>query len=183
MEEIQKTFRQGNKIRRSKSACIGSILLIVSAFLPSLDVLSKWLIPGMAEARDSRGVLLTVNIWLATLYIAPVIIIIANYFRPNPRLYFFPLLMFFYAGAVYFSPVIGYEVNYLQLNSWLFFVASFVGAFCFMYLLKYIRRIILLEDDNEAFHKDVIDGVQRLVEENNQLRNKLNQETKRYEGS
>ena len=183
MEETQKMFHRENKIKKSKSTYIGSILLIVSAFLPSLDVLSKLVIPGMAEARDSRGVLLTVNIWLATLYIAPVVIIIANYFKPNPRLYFLPLLMFSYAGAVYFSPVIGNEVNYLQLNSWLFFVISFVGSLCFMYVLKYVRRITLLEDSEVELHEDYMNEVRNLIQENKQLRNKLNQETKGYERS
>jgi|GEM_PF-3855670 len=137
----------------------------------------------MAEARDSRGVLITVDIWLSSLYIAPVLIIIANYFRPNPRLYFFPLLMFFYAGAVYFSPVIGNEVNYLQLNSWLFFLASFFGSICFMYMLKHVRRITLLEDNDSKFYEDIEDGVERLIEENKLLKEKLNQETNRYERS
>ncbi len=178
MEEIQKTFRQGSKIKKSKLTYIGSILLIVSAFLPSLDVLSKWLIPGMEEARDSRGVLLTVNIWLATLYIAPVVIIVANYFKPNPWLNFFPLLMFFYAGAVYFSPVIGYEVNYLAQNSWLFFIISFFGALCFMYLLKYVRRVTLLEEEENLLNDEIADEFSRLNSEINDLKNKLNQETK-----
>lgn len=178
MEEIQKTFRQGSKIKKSKLTYIGSVLLIVSAFLPSLDVLSKWLIPGMAEARDSRGVLMTVNIWLATLYIAPVVIIVANYFKPNPWLNFFPLLMFFYAGAVYFSPVIGYEVNYLAQNSWLFFVISLFGALCFMYLLKYVRRITLLEEEESLLNDEIEAEFNRLTSEINELKNKLNQETK-----
>ncbi|MGU3377392.1 hypothetical protein [Chryseobacterium sp. M5A1_1a] len=135
----------------------------------------------MEEARDSRGVLMTVNLWLATLYLAPVLIIVANYFKPNPRLYFFPLSMFIYAGAVYFSPVIGYEVNYLELNSWLFFIISIIGAFSFMYVLRYIRRITLIEDSSNEFNCDVREEFEKISEENNYLRNKLNQEAKRYE--
>jgi len=166
-------FRQGNKIKQSKSAYIGSVLLIVSAFLPSLDVLSKWLIPGMNEARDSRGVLMTVNIWLATLYLSPVILIIATYFRPNPKLYFFPLCMFLYAGAVYFSPIIGKEVNYLQLNSWLFFVISVFSALCFMYTLRYVRMLTLVETSESDFHEDVKEKFDMLTAENDRLKNKI----------
>lgn len=132
----------------------------------------------MEEARDSRGVLMTVNIWLATLYIAPVVIIVANYFKPNPWFYFFPLFMFFYAGAVYFSPVIGYEVNYLSQNSWLFFVISFFGAICFMYLLMYVRRINLLEDEEGLLNEEIQNEFKRLNTEISTLKNKLNQETK-----
>lgn len=135
----------------------------------------------MEQARDSRGVLMTVNIWLATLYLSPVIIIVANFFKPNPKIYFFPLCMFLYAGAVYFSPVIGYEVNYLQLNSWLFFTVSVFGSICFMYALKYIRRLTLVENSDENIYHDFTTEFNKLTEENNYLKNKLNQETKRYE--
>lgn len=169
-EETQKMFRQGNNLKKSKSTYIGSMLLLVSAFLPSLDVLSKWIIPGMEDMKDSRGVLLTVDIWLATLYFSPVLIILATVLRPNPRLYFFPLCMFLYAGAVYFSPVFGNEVNYLKLNSWLFFVISFIGALCFMYLLKYVRRIVLVENSEDNFNIDIQEEMERLSEENNKLK-------------
>ncbi|WP_223559564.1 hypothetical protein [Chryseobacterium lathyri] len=127
----------------------------------------------MEDARDSRGVLMTVNIWLATLYIAPVILITATYFKPNPRLYFFPLSMFLYAGAVYFSPIIGKEVNYLQLNSWLFFVISVVGTLCFMYVLRYVRLLTIVENAENIFQEDVKDRFDKLANENSQLKNKI----------
>ena len=182
-EEIQKTYHQESKIKKSRSALIGSILLIISALLPCIDVIVGRFIPGMKDLKDSEGVLVTVDIWLATLYISPAIIILASSFKPNPKLYFLPLFMFFYSGVVYFSPILGKEVDFLKFNSWLAFVISLVGALAFMYTIKYVRLINLSEIAHDNFYYDVKNEFEKLQQENTELKTKLELLQKEYEES
>lgn len=172
-EEIQKTFHQEGKIKNSKSALIGSVLLIVSALLPCLDIIIGWIYPEIKDAKDSTGVKITVDIWLATLYIAPVFIITAVNFKPNPKFYFFPLFMFCYTGLVYFSPVLGYRVDFLKINSSLTAFGSAMAVLAFMYLLKYIRRIAMSEEASEDFYLDIKEEFEKLNQENDKLKTKL----------
>ena len=174
MKETQKTFLQESKIRKSKSAKIGSVLLIVSAILPCIDVIFKRYIPGMDTMRDSQGVLVTVDIWLITLFFSPSLIITATWFRPNPKLYFFPLLTSFYSTAVYVSPLIGKKVDFLKVNSWTFFLFSFIGVLLYMWLLKYIKWLRLEEKANDNFQSDLIEELKALKEENIKLKSEIN---------
>ncbi|SHF16518.1 hypothetical protein [Chryseobacterium vrystaatense] len=128
--------------------------------------------------KDSTGVKITVDIWLATLYIAPVFIIAAVTFKPNPKFYFFPLFMFCYTGLVYFSPIIGYKVDFFKTNSLLTAVACIIAVMAFMYLLKYIRRITLYEDSENDFHMDAKEEFEKLIQENHELKTKLKSENK-----
>ncbi|CAD0220428.1 hypothetical protein [Chryseobacterium sp. JV274] len=175
MKEIQKTFLQENKIKKSKSAKIGSVLLIVSAILPCIDVVFKRYVPGMDTLKDSQGVLVTVDIWLVTLFISPALILLAVSFRPNPKLYFFPLLTSFYSGTVYFSPILGGKVDFLKVNSWTFFIVSAAGALLYMWLLKYIRWLRLDENASDHFKNDLKEEIKRLKQENEQLKSNKHQ--------
>ncbi|WPO89923.1 hypothetical protein [Chryseobacterium sp. HR92] len=132
----------------------------------------------MDTLKDSQGVLVTVDIWLVTLFISPALILLAISFKPNPKLYFFPLLTSFYSGTVYFSPIIGNKVDFLKVNSWTFFTVSVIGTILYMWLLKYIRRVRLEEGASDNFQKDLIEEIEKLSAENDRLKNKLNQETK-----
>lgn len=175
MKVTQKTYLQENRIKNSNSAKIGSVLLIVSAILPCIDVIFKRYVPGMDTLTDSQGVLITVDIWLVTLFFSPAVIILAMSFKPNPKMYFFPLLTSFYSTAVYFSPMLGKKVDFLTVNSWTFFVVAVVGALLYMWLLKYIRLLRLEERAHVDFQTDLIDELKKTKEENKRLKETLNQ--------
>lgn len=174
MEVTQKIFRrEDNKLKKSKTSLIGSILLVISALLPCLDVLLKWIFPSIITMRDSTDVLITVNIWLATLYLAPTVILIAVSFKPNPNLYILPITMYFYSGMVYFAPTWGYTVNFLKFNSIITAIYSILAALAVLLITRYVKRLALNEKSNEDFYDDVREEFQKLQEENDELKSKI----------
>ncbi|MGE8528465.1 hypothetical protein [Chryseobacterium rhizosphaerae] len=173
MEEIQKTYRQENKIRKTESTYIGSILLIVSAFLPCLDRILVWIWPILDESRDTRGVPISTDIWIASVYLAPVFIIIAAFFRPNYKIYTFPLVIFFYSAVVYYAPIFGYDVKFLRWNSWLALLASIIAGVCLYFVLKHVRWVELEENASDDFYDDVLEKFEKLNEENKNLRSQI----------
>lgn len=184
MEEIQKTYHQDGKLKKSKSTHIGSILLIISALLPCLDVILKLIFPSLATLRDSTGVLVTVNIWLGNLYFAPTLILIAVSFKPNKNLYILPIIINFYSGMIYFAPTWGYKVDFFRANSIITGLYSILAAIAIMFLTRYIRRLVLQENKNEEFYDDAREEFRRLQNENNELRSKLKQrDNDNHEGS
>lgn len=181
MEEIPKAFHQDAKIKKSKTTIIGSILLTISALLPCLDVFLKWFFPSIIEMKDSTGVLITTNIWLATLYISPSIIILATQFKPNPRLYFFPLAIFFYTGLIYFAPTFGFKIDFLLFNSITTAIISILAGLAQVFLLKYVRRITLEESIHTDFISDVKLEFEKLKQENTFLKEKILTQNGKYE--
>lgn len=132
----------------------------------------------MAEMKDSRGVFVTVDIWLTTLYLSPAILILATTLKPHPKLYFFPLFTFFYTAFVYFSPLLGYNVDFLKFNSWMAIVAAVISSILYMFLLKYIRLHTLEEDSNFDMIQDMKEEYDKLRLENQELKLNINSQIK-----
>jgi membrane protein implicated in regulation of membrane protease activity len=132
----------------------------------------------MKEIRDSQGVLVTVDIWLTTLYLSPAILILATTLKPHPKLYFFPLFTFFYTAFVYFAPLLGYKVDFLRFNSWMAIVAAIISAVLYMLLLRYVRYHTLEENSNDLMLQDMKQEYDKLRKENHELKIKLNTPSK-----
>lgn len=178
MAETQKMFPQDDKLRKSKTTTIGSVLIIISALLPCLDVFTKWIYPAIITMKDSTGTLFTIHIWLGSLYCAPLLIIIAVSFKPNPKLYLLPIFMYFYSAMIYFAPTFGYHVNFLKFNSILTAVCSLFAGIAVMFIIRYIRRLVLEESTNDEFLEDVKAEFQRLKNENNSLKDQIKTQEK-----
>lgn len=127
----------------------------------------------MKEMKDSAGVLVTVDIWLTTLYLSPAILILATTLKPHPKLYFFPLFTFFYTAFVYFAPLLGFKIDFLRFNSWMAIVAAVITAILYMMLLKYVRFHTLEENSNYDMFKDMKEQYDELRRENQELKTKL----------
>lgn len=175
---IQKTYLQENRFKKSKTTLYGSILLLISAFLPCIDVVLKFVFPSMKDMKDSAGVFVTVDIWLTTLYLSPAILILATTLKPHPKLYFFPLFTFFYTAFVYFAPLLGFQIDFLRFNSWMAIIAAIISAILYMMLLKYIRFHTLEENSNDDMLKDMKEEYDKLRKENQELKLKLNTQIK-----
>lgn len=132
----------------------------------------------MKEMKDSAGVLLTVDIWLTTLYLSPAILILATTLRPHPKLYFFPLFTFFYTAFVYFAPILGYKVDFLRFNSWMAVIAAIASAILYMILLKYVRFYTLAEDNNDNMLEDLKLQYYKVKNENSELKLKIQTQDK-----
>lgn len=127
----------------------------------------------MKEMKDSAGVLVTVDIWLTTLYLSPAILILATTLKPHPKLYFFPLFTFFYTAFVYFAPLLGFKIDFLRFNSWMAIIAAVIAAMLYMMLLKYVRFHTLEENSNYDMFKDMKEQYDELRRENQELKTKL----------
>lgn len=183
MVETRKTSLRGDrKLKKSKTTYIGSILIVVSALLPCLDVVLKWIFPSLWTLRDSTDTLISTNIWLGTLYVAPTIILIAVNFKPNPKLYVLPITMYFYTGMVYYAPILGFKINFLRINSFIAGIYSVLAAMAVMFIIRYIKRLVLDEETNEEFYNDTREEFKILQDEIDELKLKLKtQEKKNYE--
>lgn len=124
MEEIRKQFYRlrDRFIKLSNLTYLSSILLIISGLLPFLDVFLVWRFPNLQTARDIRGALLRDDIWLATLYFSPALIIIAAQFKPYVYAYHFPLFAYTYTGIMYFAPYLGFDMEPSWGNRILIFI-------------------------------------------------------------
>lgn len=174
----QSIYHQENKIKKSSSTFIGSALVIMSAVLPCLDRILVWTFPNLDIWTDSRGVLLSTNIWIASVYLSPVFIITSFFFQTNKKIYFFPLFIFFYSAIVYYAPIFNYHIKFLAFNSWLALIVSIVAAFLFIWLFGILKWIKLEEISNDDMLNDMKFEYDKLREENRQLKTKLNEITK-----
>lgn len=182
-EEILKTYPQENKIKKSNSSLIGSSLLILATILPCLDRILCWIWPSLDINLDSRGTIISVNIWQGCLYTSAVLIAVAAFFKPNMKIYYFPIVINAYSAIVYFAPIFGYNVKFLALNSWLAAIISLATTIPIMWMLQYIKALTIVEDNNSIFYQDVKDEFEKLNLENNTLKNKLKSLDKHHDNS
>ncbi len=181
-EEIQKDYRQENKIKNSNSSLIGSSLLIMATILPCVDRIMCWIWPSLDVIQDSRGVVLSINIWQGCLYMSSVFIALAAFFNPSKKLYYLPIAINAYSAIVYFAPIFGIQVRFLALNSWLAAVISIAITYPIMLMLKHVRYLNLEERAKDEFQSDLIEEIKKLNQENiklkHQIRSTINHEEK-----
>lgn len=174
MKEVtQKIYRQDGNITNTKSTLIGSSLVIVAAILPALDRILVWIWPALDTIRDLRGVKISVDIWQGSLYAAPVCIAIAAFYRPHKKLYYFPITMSAYGSIIYFAPIFGYDVHFMEWNSWLAGLISMVATLPIMKMLQNVKYLSLVETSDDDFYDDVLEKMEELHSENEELKQKL----------
>lgn len=173
MEEIQKTYRQGNKIKNSNSSLIGSSLLIMATILPCLDRILCWIWPSLDVDVDSRGTIISVNIWQGCLYLSSVFIACSVFFKTSQKLYYYPIAINAYSAIVYFSPVFGFKVKFLELNSWLAAIISIIITYPIMLMLNHFSLLSLEEKAEVNFQEDLKIEIKKLNLENKKLKHQL----------
>lgn len=173
-EEIQKAYRQEDKFKKSKASLIGSSLVIMATILPCIDRILCWIWPSLDSLTDSRGVVLSINIWQGCLYASSVLLAASAFFKPNFKLYYYPIAINAYSSIVYFSPIFGYKIKFLQLNSLLAGVVSLIISYPIFYMLKHVRLLTLQEKATDDFQADLIHEIKKLNSENKKLKSDLN---------
>ena len=101
MEEIQQQLhhRKGNKLIIWKIT--GSILVILSGFLPFLDNIIVWLNPPFAEYQNTIGGYLRNDYWLLSLYYTTVAVIVGHFMKAYQLTFYFPLFASVYCSTMY----------------------------------------------------------------------------------
>lgn len=179
-EAIQKDYRQENNLKNSKSSLIGSSLLIVATILPCIDRILCWIWPSLDVLTDSRGVVLSINIWQGCLYTSSAFIAMSAFFKISKKLYYYPIAINAYSAIVYFSPIFGFKVKFLELNSWLAALISIAITYPIMLMLKHIKYLNLEEKAENDFQSDLIHEIKKLNQENIKLKHQI-RSTKNHE--
>ncbi|WP_126654072.1 hypothetical protein [Chryseobacterium aureum] len=102
MEEIQQQSprRRGrNKFLIWKT--IGSIIVILSGFLPFLDNIIVWKNPAFATYHNTIGGMLRNDYWLLSLYYTTLAVIIGQFINAYKLTFFFPLFATIYCSSLY----------------------------------------------------------------------------------
>ncbi|WP_433987321.1 hypothetical protein [Chryseobacterium sp. RRHN12] len=113
MEETQKTFlsRLGGKHRLTYLKLAGSIIVILSGFVPFTDNIWSWIDPGFNTMLDGRGVKLRSDIWIESLYVAILMCCIGRYMRAYSHCYILPIYASLYSLTMYELMRFGYEID------------------------------------------------------------------------
>ncbi|MCE4064296.1 hypothetical protein LXM63_04265 [Chryseobacterium gleum] len=138
-----------------------------------MDRILCWIWPSLDIITDSRGVVLSINIWQGCLYTSSVFIAMAPFFNVSKKLYYYPIAINAYSAIVYFAPIFGYNVKFLELNSWLAAIISIAITYPIMLMLKHMRYLSLEEKATGDFQDDLIDKIKKLDQENKKLKQQI----------
>lgn len=102
MEEIQlQSRRQRGKNSLILWKIIGSIIVILSGFLPFLDNIIVWYNPDFANYQNTIGGLLRNDYWLLSIYYTTPVVIIGQFMKAYKLTFFFPLFASIYCSSLY----------------------------------------------------------------------------------
>lgn len=146
-EEIQKTFlyRLGGKHGLTYMKILGSILVLISGFLPFLDNLLVWIFPGFDKLLDIRGVPLRTDIWLNSLYVSLVLSSIGGMMKAFWPTFFIPIYAGCYSALMYELMRQGIEID-PDWSHRLGFLLMLVPLFYILYRLQRYIKAMMLRD-------------------------------------
>lgn len=102
MEEIQlQSPHQRGKNSFILWKIIGSIIVILSGFLPFLDNIIVWYNPDFAKYQNTIGGLLRNDYWLLSIYYTTPVVIIGQFMKAYKLTFFFPLFASIYCSSLY----------------------------------------------------------------------------------
>lgn len=125
MEETQRTFlsRLGDsrailyiRLKLSKHKLtflktIGSVIVILSGFVPFTDNLWSWYDPAFDLMLDGRGVKLRSDVWIESLYVTIILCSVGRFMRAYHLCYFLPIYASLYSLMMYELMRYGIELN------------------------------------------------------------------------
>ncbi|WP_430827248.1 hypothetical protein [Chryseobacterium indologenes] len=143
MEETQKTYlsRLGGKHRLTYLKLAGSIIVILSGFIPFADNIISWAHPEFDKMLDARGVLLRSDIWIESLYLSIVLCSIGRIMRAYNLCYYFPIYAACYSLVMYELMRFGYEINPDWSHRIGFLMMLIPGFYVIFRLNKYIKKL------------------------------------------
>ncbi|WP_144428853.1 hypothetical protein [Chryseobacterium sp. StRB126] len=102
MEETpQQLHRRTDKSKLTFWKIVGSILVIISGFLPFLDNIIVIFNPAFAGYQNTIGGYLRNDYWLLSLYYTTIIVIIGKFMKAYELLFYFPLFASIYCSSLY----------------------------------------------------------------------------------
>ncbi|MEN5306771.1 hypothetical protein ABE425_04605 [Chryseobacterium cucumeris] len=102
MEETQlQSRRQRGRNKFLQWKIIGSIIVILSGFLPFLDNIIVWFNPEFANYQNTIGGYLRNDYWLLSLYYTTTSVIIGQFMKAYKLTFFFPFFASIYCSSLY----------------------------------------------------------------------------------
>lgn len=102
MEEIQQqSHRQKGNNKYLIWKIIGSIIVILSGFLPFLDNIIVWINPAFATYENTIGGYLRNDYWLLSIYYTTLSVLIGQFMNAYKLTFFFPLFATIYCSSLY----------------------------------------------------------------------------------
>ncbi|MFP3835399.1 hypothetical protein [Chryseobacterium sp. SIMBA_028] len=89
----------------------GSIIVILSGFIPFTDNLWSWYDPAFDLMLDGRGVKLRSDIWIESLYVTIILCSVGRFMRAYHMCYFLPIYASLYSLAMYELMRYGFEID------------------------------------------------------------------------
>lgn len=157
MEEIQKTYlsRLGGKHRLTYLKLTGSIIVILSGFVPFADNIWSWLDPAFNTMLDGRGVKLRSDIWIESLYLSIILCSIGRIMRAYNLCYYFPIYASLYSLAMYELMRFGYDIDPDWWHRLGFLIMLIPGFYIIFRLNQYVKKLkfrdIVIVDSIEEY--------------------------------
>ncbi|MGU3377295.1 hypothetical protein [Chryseobacterium sp. M5A1_1a] len=137
------------KLRRHKLTylkLIGSIIVILSGFVPFTDNIWSWIDPKFNSMLDSRGVLLRSDVWIESLYVTIVLCSIGRYMQAYSHCYLLPIYASLYSLTMYELMRYGYKID----PDWWHRLGFIIMLIPFIYIVfrlhGYIKKLIFREN-------------------------------------
>ncbi|MEJ5105554.1 hypothetical protein [Chryseobacterium sp. MYb328] len=148
MEEIlQQLRRHTDKSKLTYLKIIGSILVIVSGFLPFLDNIIVWFNPPFAYYQNTIGGYLRNDYWLLSLYYTTFAVIIGKFMKAYGLLFYFPLFASIYCSSLYVCQfVLGIKFEPEWPHRIGLIIMMIPGAYVLYRFVNHIQNLIL-EDE------------------------------------
>ncbi|WP_209785435.1 hypothetical protein [Chryseobacterium sp. PvR013] len=125
---------------------LGSVIVILSGFVPFTDNIWSWIDPSFNDMLDGRGVKLRSDIWIESLYVAIALCCLGRYMRAYIHCYILPIYASLYSLTMYELMRFGYEID----PDWwhrLGFLIMLIPVFYVIYRLnEHIKDLIRLDE-------------------------------------
>ncbi|MGH1520587.1 hypothetical protein [Chryseobacterium sp. JK1] len=148
MEEIrQQLHRQKGKNKLIIWKITGSILVIVSGFLPFLDNIIVWFNPSFANYQNTIGGYLRNDYWLLSLYYTTIAVIIGKFMKAYHLTFYFPLFASIYCSTMYvlmFVLGIKFEPEWPHRIGLILMMIP--GAYVLFRFVNHVKNLILADE-------------------------------------
>jgi hypothetical protein len=125
---------------------IGSILVIISGFIPFLDNIISWIYPAFDKMLDARGVLLRSDIWIESIYASIILVSIGGIMQSYKLAYFFPIYAATYSLVMYELMRYGFEINPDWYHRIGFLFMLIPGFYIIHRLIEHIKDLKLQDE-------------------------------------
>ncbi|WP_343680048.1 hypothetical protein [Chryseobacterium arthrosphaerae] len=121
---------------------LGSIIVLLSGFVPFTDNLWSWYDPAFDLMKDGRGVKLRSDVWVESLYVTIILCSLGRFMKAYYMCYFLPIYASLYSLSMYELMRFGYEID-PDWSHRIGFLIMLIPFFYIVYRLnRYIKKLI-----------------------------------------